>query len=59
MFQDPREALILTLKNTVNNLEQENDYLRSMLRMFSAADIQSSKPRTFFASKQEIKISKF
>lgn len=42
-LQDPREALILTLKHTVNNLESENDYLRSMLRTFNEVDRHSCK----------------
>ncbi|GJQ70814.1 hypothetical protein Trydic_g741 [Trypoxylus dichotomus] len=48
VMMDPREALILTLKNTVHTMEQENDYLRSMLRMFSQADLQRCPPTPLY-----------
>lgn len=34
-FQDPREALILTLKREVGVLQSENEHLRSALHVYS------------------------
>ncbi|KAK9674683.1 Kinesin motor domain [Popillia japonica] len=48
VMMDPREALILTLKNSVNTLEQENDYLRAMLQMFSENDLQKIQPTSIY-----------
>lgn len=36
-FQDPREALILSLKREVNVLQNENEHLRSALMVYSKA----------------------
>lgn len=36
-FQDPREALILSLKREVSALQNENDHLRTLLNLSGEA----------------------